>query len=89
MHTAGTGMGNGCSGAVVLRSPLCIVGASSVVGSQECCSRVSMYLAAGQGGFGMVCFFAFWCWLVRRLCGLWLWAVVIVHSRRAGLGVKN
>ena len=31
----------------------------------------------------------FWCRLVRRMCGLWLWVVVTVLSRRDGLGVKG
>ena len=52
VHTAGTGMGNLCSSAVVLHSPVCVVGASSVAATQGCGSRVLMYMGAGQGGFG-------------------------------------
>ena len=42
----------------------------------------------GQGGFGEVSL-CFWSWLVRRLCGLWVWAVVTLFPRRAWLGVKG
>ena len=52
MHTADTGMGNWCSSAVALRSPVCVVGAVSAVVPQGCRSRVLMYIGAGQGGFG-------------------------------------
>ena len=52
VHTAGTGMGQLCSGAVVLRWPVCVVGALSAVAPQGCGSRFLMYMDAGQGGFG-------------------------------------
>ena len=52
MHNAGTGMGNWCSGAVVLCSPVCVVGALSAAAPQGCGSRVLMYMGTGQGGFG-------------------------------------
>ena len=52
VHTAGTGMGNWCSGAVVLSSPVCVVGALSAAAPQSCGSRVLMYIGADRGGFG-------------------------------------
>ena len=45
-------MGKWCNGAVVLRSPMCVVGASLAAAPQGCGSRVLMYMGAGQGGFG-------------------------------------
>ena len=56
--------------------------------AQGCGSRVLMYTGLGQGGFGEVSL-CFWSWLVRRLCGLWVWAVVTLFPRRAWLGVKG
>ena len=35
------------------------------------------------------CLFAFLCGLVRRSCGLWVWAVATVHPRQAWLGVRG
>ena len=55
---------------------------------QGCGSRVLMYTGLGQGGFGEVSL-CFWSWLVWRLCGLWVWAVVTVFPRRAWSGVKG
>ena len=52
VHTAGTGMGKWCSGAVVLRSPVCLLGALSAAAPQVCSSRCLMYMDAGQGRFG-------------------------------------
>ena len=49
---------------------------------------VSARLGLGQGGFGEVSL-CFWSWLVRRLCGLWVWAVVTLFPRRVWLGVKG
>ena len=51
-------------------------------------SRVLLYTGLGQGGFAEVSL-CFWSWLVRRLCGLWVWAVVTLFPRRAWLGVKG
>ena len=53
----------------------------------DLCSA-SARLGLGQGGFGEVSL-CFWCWLVRRLCGLWVWAVVTLFPRRVWLGVKG
>ena len=65
-----------------------VVGAVAAVPPQGCGSRVLMYTGLGQGGFGEVSL-CFWSWLVRRLCGLWVWAVVTLFPRRAWLGVKG
>ena len=51
-HTAGTGMGNWCSGAMVLCPLVCVVGALVAAAPQECGSRVLTYTVTGQGGFG-------------------------------------
>ena len=51
-YTAGTGMGNWCSGAIVLCSLACVVGALVAAAPQGCGSRVLMYTGTGQGGFG-------------------------------------
>ena len=87
-YTAGTGTGSWCSGAIVLCTLVCVIGAVSAVAPQGCGSRVLMYTGLGQGGFGegSLCF---WSWLVRRLCGLWVWAVVTLFPPRAWLGVKG
>ena len=45
-------MGNWCSGAVVLRSPVRNVRPLSAVTPQGRDSRVLMYMGARQGGFG-------------------------------------
>ena len=87
-YTAGTGTGNWCGGATVLCSLACVVGAVAAVAPQACGSRVLMYTGLGQGGFGEVSL-CFCSWLVRRLCGLWVWAVVTLFPRRAWLGVKG
>ena len=87
-YTAGTGMGSWCSGAIALCPLACVVGALAAVAPQGCGSRVLMYTGLGQGGFGEV-FLCFWSWLVRRLCGLWVWAVVTLFPGRAWLGVKS
>ena len=52
VHTAGTGMGTWCSGAIVLYSPICVVGALVAAAPLGCGSRVLMYTGTGQGGFG-------------------------------------
>ena len=52
VHTAGTGMGNWCRGALVLCPPVCVVGALSAAAPQENGSCVLMYTGTGQGGFG-------------------------------------
>ena len=57
-------------------------------GSDLICVGASARLGLGQGGFGEVSL-CFWSWLVRQLCGLWVWAVVSVFPRRAWLGVKG
>ena len=57
-------------------------------GSGLICVGASAWFGLGQGGFGEVSL-CFWSWLVRRLCGLWVWAVVSVFPRRAWLGVKG
>ena len=66
----------------------CVVGAVSAVAPQGCGSRVLIYTGLGQGGFGEVSL-CFWSWLVRRLCGLCMWAVVTLFSRRAWLGAVS
>ena len=81
-------MGNWCSGAIVLCSLVCVVGAFVAAARQGCGSRVLMYTGTGQGGFGELPLF-FWCWLVRRLCGLWVWVLAALLPRRACLGVKS
>ena len=87
-YTAGTGTGSWCGGAIVLCPLACVVGAVVAVAPQGCGSRVLMYTGMGQGGFGEVSL-CFWSWLVRRLCGLWVCAVVTLFPRRAWLGVKG
>ena len=87
-YTAGRGTGSWCGGALVLCRLACVVGAVAAVAPQGCGSRVLMYTGLGQGGFGEVSL-CFWSWLVRRLCGLWVWAVVTLFPRRAWLGVKG
>ena len=87
-YTAGTGTGSWCGGAIALCPLACVVGAVAAVAPQGCGSRVLMYTGFGQGGFGEVSL-CFWNWLVRRLCGLWVWAVVTLFPRRAWLGVKG
>ena len=52
MYTAGTGMGNLCSGAIVLQFLVCVVVALVAVAPQGGSSRVLMYMGMGQGGFG-------------------------------------
>ena len=79
-------MGNWCSGAVMLCSPVCVVSALLAAAPQECGSRVLMYMGTGQGGFGQLPL-CFPCWLVRGLCGLWVLVVVMVLPRRAGLEI--
>ena len=87
-YTAGTGMGSWCGSAIALCPLACVVSAVAAVAPQGCGSRVLMYTGLGQGGFGEVSL-CFWSWLVRRLCGLWVWAVVTLFPRRAWLGVKG
>ena len=77
-----------CGGAIALCPLACVVGAVAAVAPQGCGWRVLMYTGLGQGGFGEVSL-CFWSWLVRRLCGLWVWAVVTLFPRRAWLGVKG
>ena len=77
-----------CGGALALCPLACVVGAVAAVAPQGCGSCVLMYTGLGQGGFGEV-FLCFWSWLVRRLCGLWVWAVVTLFPRRVWLGVKG
>ena len=67
---------------------VCVVGALASVAPQGCSSRVLMYTGMGQGWLGLVPL-CFSCWLVRRLCGLWGWAVATLPPRRAWLGVKG
>ena len=81
-------MGSWCGGAIALCSLACVVGTVAAVAPQGCGSRVLMYTGLGQVGFGEVSL-CFWDWLVRRLCGLWVWAVVTLFPRRAWLGVKG
>ena len=88
VYTAGTGTGSWCGGAIVLCPLAYVVGAVAAVAPQGCGSRVLMYTGLGQGGFGEVSL-CFWSWLVRRLCGLWVWAVVTLFPRRAWLGVRG
>ena len=87
-YPAGTGTGSWCSGAIVLFSLACVVRALVAVAPQGCGSLVLMYTGMGQGGFGWVPL-CFWCWLVRRLRGLWVWAVATLLPRRASLVVKG
>ena len=87
-YTAGTSTGSWCGGAIALCPLACVVGAVAAVAPQGRGSRVLMYTGLGQGGFGEVSL-CFWSWLVRRLCGLWVWAVVTFFPRRAWLGVKG
>ena len=87
-YTAGTGTGSLCGGAIALCPLACVVGAVAAVAPQGCGSCVLMYTGLGQGGFGEVSL-CFWSWLVRRLCGLWVWAVVTLFPRRVWLGVKG
>ena len=87
-YTAGTGMGRWCGGAIALCPLACVVGAVAAVAPQGCGSSVLMYTGLGQGWFAEVSL-CFWSWLVRRLCGLWVWAVVTLFPRRAWLGVKG
>ena len=88
MYIAGTGMGSWCGGAIALCPLACVVGAVAAVVSKGCGSRLLIYTGLGQGGFGGVSL-CFWSWLVWRLCGLWVWAVVTLFPRRARLGVKG
>ena len=81
-------MGSCCGGAIAFCPLACVVGAVAAVAPQGCGSRVLMYTGLGQGGFGEVSL-CFWSWLVGRLCGLWVWAVVTLFPRRAWLGVKG
>ena len=81
-------MGSWCGDAIALCPLACVVSAVAAVAPQGCGSRVLMYTGLGQGGFGEVSL-CFWSWLVRRLCGLWVWAVVTLFPRRAWLGVKG
>ena len=87
-YTAGTGTGSWCGGAIALCPLACVVGAVAAVAPQGRGSRVLMYTGLGQVGFGEVSL-CFWSWLVRRLCGLWVWAVVTLFPRGARLGVKG
>ena len=87
-YTAGTGTGSWCGGAIVLCPLACVVGAVAAVAPLGCGLRVLMYTGLGQGGFGEVSL-CFWSWLVRRLCGLWVWAEVTLFPWRAWLGVKG
>ena len=87
-YTAGTGTGSWCGGAIALCPLACVVGAVAALAPQGCGSRVLMYTGLGQGGFGEVSL-CFWSWLVRWLCGLWVWAVVTLFPRQAWLGVKG
>ena len=50
-YTAGTSMGNWCSGAILSCSLACVVSALAVA-PQGCGSRVLMYTGMGQDGFG-------------------------------------
>ena len=81
-------MGSWCGGAIALCPLACVVGAVAAVAPQGWGSRVLMYTGWGQGGFGEVPL-CFWSWLVRQLCGLWVWAVVMLFPRLAWLGVKG
>ena len=87
-YTAGTGTGSWCGGAIALCPLACVVGAVAAVAPQGCGSCVLMYTGLGQGRFGEVSL-RFWSWLVRRLCGLWVSAVVTVFPQRAWVGVKG
>ena len=57
-------------------------------GSGLICVGASAPFGFGQGGFGEVSL-CFWSWLVRQLCGLWVWAVVVLFPQRVWLGVKG
>ena len=81
-------MGSWCGSAIALCPLACVVGAVAAVAPQGCGSRVLVYTGLGQGGFGEVSL-CFWSWLVRRLCGLSVWAVVPLFPQRAWLGVKG
>ena len=87
-YTAGTGTGSWCGSAIALCPLACVVGAVVAVAPQGCGSRVLMYTGLGQGRFGEVSL-CFWSWLVRQLCGLWVWAVVTLFPRRVWSGVKG
>ena len=87
-YTAGTGTGSWCGGATLWCLLACVVGALAAVAPQGCGSRVLMYTGLGQSGLGEVSL-CFWSWLVGRLCGLWVWAVVTLFPRRTWLGVKG
>ena len=87
-YTAGTSTGSWCGGTIALCPLACVVGAVAAVAPQGRGSRALMYMGFGQGGFGEVSL-CFWSWLVRRLCGLWVSAVVTLFPRRAWLGVKG
>ena len=80
-------MGTWCSGVRVSCSLACVVGALAAATPQGRGSRVLMYTGMGQGGFGWLprCF---WCLMVRRLCGLWVWGVATLLPWRAWLGIK-
>ena len=78
-YTAGTWNGNWCSGGIVLCSLECVAGALVLAAPQGCGSRVLIYMGTGQ----------VWCWLVRRLCALWVWVVFTLLPQRAWLGVKG
>ena len=75
VYTAGTSMSNWCSGAIVLCSLACVVGALVAPAPQGCGSRVLMYTDMGYGGL-VWCLFALGAgWLGGRVgcgCGLWL-----------------
>ena len=87
-YTGGTGTGSWSGGAIVLCPLACIVGAVAAAAAQGCGSHVLMYTGMGEGGFGYVSL-CFWSSPVRRLCGLWVWAVATLFPRRAWLGVKG
>ena len=81
----------GCGCRLCLRISLSGPGLSqgltvSGCGSGLICVGALARLGLGQGGFGEVSL-CFWSWLVRRLCGLWVWAVVTLFPRRVWLGV--
>ena len=83
----------GCGCGLCLRISLSGPGLESRVevsgcGSVLICVGASARFGLGQGGFGEVSL-CFWCWLVRRLCGLWVWAVVTLFPRQVWLGVKG
>ena len=83
----------GCGCGLCLRISLSLPGLESGLtvsgcGSGLICVGASARLGLGQGGFGEVSL-CFWSWLVRRLCGLWVWAVAALFPRRVWLGVKG